>query len=509
MPKVGFISLGCPKNLVDSEVMMGLLGEQGHTLTPRAEDAEVLVVNTCAFIESAQQESVDAILELAQLKRSGRARRLIVAGCLVERFRQQIQAEIPEVDALVGTNELPQILAAVAGNSPRVADATAINPAVKHETAAALASAPAFSRPRTAGAALPVLPSPPPAASPSLSVNGRVMPPAAQAAQPGYLYDDRTPRLLTTARHTAYLKIAEGCDHPCSFCVIPHYRGAFRSRALASVEAEARRLAAAGARELVLVGQDTTSYGADLGLRHGLAQLLARLAAIEELVWIRTLYFYPNRVTPPLLDTLAAHPRLCRYVDMPLQHASGQVLARMRRGGSGDHFLQLLARIRAAIPGVALRSTFITGFPGETEDDHKTLCDFIQAAELDWLGVFAYSDESTSRSHSLDAKVPSEVAEARRDQLMQLQRKISRRRRRALLGARPTVLVEGPAEESALLWQARLEGQAPGIDGKVLLNDFGLRPGGSPAPPPAIGSFVTAEITAAHDYDLVARVVER
>ncbi len=481
MPKVGFISLGCPKNLVDSEVMMGLLGERGHAITARAEEAEVLVVNTCAFIESAQQESVDAILELAELKRSGRARRLVVAGCLVERFREQIRAEIPEVDALVGTNELPQIVAAVTGEAPP--------------------APPACSRPVTAGAALPVLPASFPGVKPQ-PVSAPLPPDG-----PGYLYNEHTPRLVSTARHTAYLKIAEGCDHPCSFCVIPQYRGHFRSRRPESVEAEARLLAANGVRELVLVGQDTTSYGGDLGLRHGLAQLLARLAGIEALAWIRTLYFYPNRVTAPLLDTLAAHPRLCRYVDMPLQHASGAVLARMRRGGSGEHFLRLLERIRRALPGAALRSTLITGFPGETEAEFQELLDFVAAAELDWLGVFAYSDEATSRAHALENKVPAEVAAARRDTVMKLQRKISRRRRRALLGARAMVLVEGPAEESALLWQGRLEGQAPGIDGKVLINDFGLRPDGSPAPPPATGSFVTAEITAAHDYDVVARLV--
>ena len=488
MPKVGFISLGCPKNLVDSEVMMGLLGESGHTITAQAEEAEVLVVNTCAFIESAQQESVDAILELAELKRSGRARRLIVTGCLVERYREQIQADIPEVDELVGTNELPRILAAVEGRSDDGGHA------------AARSGMPAYSRPRTAGAALRVLPQ-----------GAAMAPPAAATAAPdesvdkrmgadGYLYDETTPRLLSTARHTAYIKIAEGCDHPCSFCVIPQYRGQFRSRRPESVEAEARRLAANGTRELILVGQDTTSYGEDLGMRHGLAQLLARLAAIEELRWIRTLYFYPNRVTAQLLETLAAHPRLCRYLDMPLQHASGEVLARMRRGGSGEHFLKLIARIRATLPGVALRSTFITGFPGESEADFQTLCDFVEAAEFDWLGVFPYSDETSSGAHALDKKVAPEIATERRERLMKLQRKISRRLRRRQVGTRQTLLVEGPSEESDWLWQGRLETQAPGIDGKVLINDFDMDE------PPQPGSFAQAEITAAHDYDVVARL---
>lgn len=455
--KVGFVSLGCPKNLVDTEVMLGLLQSAGWEITPNADEAEVLVVNTCSFIEPAQRESIDTILELAELKKSGRARRLVVTGCLVERYREQIRRELPEVDALVGTNELPGILAACG--------------------------------PAPAAASLPILSSdffdPTPAAP--------------------YLYDDLTPRLRSTPRHSAFIKIAEGCDHPCTFCVIPQYRGRFRSRRFESVINEASRLAAEGARELVLVGQDTTCFGDDLGVKDGLAALLTRLAAVAKesasLRWIRTLYFYPNRVSTRLLETVAAHPSLCKYVDMPLQHASAPVLRRMKRGANAEIFLSLIERIRATVPGVALRTSFIVGFPGETEQDFAELCAFATAARFDWIGVFAYSDESTSRSAHLDGKVPPELIEHRRRELMRIQRRISRARRRQLVGRRVSVLVEGPAEESELLWQGRLESQAPEIDGKVLINDA------AESAVPRAGQFATVEITAAHDYDVVGRLL--
>ena len=304
MTKVGFISLGCPKNLVDSEVMMGILSREGYELTPRADEAEILVVNTCSFIEPAQKESIEAILEMAEHKKFGAAKKLIVAGCLVERFRNEILQQVPEVDAVVGTGEVERILEAVEGDL-------------------------------------------------------RVL----SAQPPSFLYHDLTPRIVATPKHQAYIKIAEGCDHPCTFCIIPELRGAFRSRRFESVIREAENLAAAGAREITLIGQDTTSYGEDLHLRDGLAVLLERLAQVEDLTWVRFLYAYPNRVTQKLLDTLAAHPRLAKYIDMPLQHASRNVLARMKRGSNGDAFLKLLERMRVTIPGVTLRTSFIVGFP--------------------------------------------------------------------------------------------------------------------------------------------------
>ncbi len=445
MRKVGFVSLGCPKNLVDSEVMMGILAREGYELTPHAEAAEILVVNTCSFIEPAQKESVDAILEMAEHKKFGAAKKLIVAGCLVERYRDQILEQIPEVDAVVGTGEVERIIEAVEGD-------------------------------------LKVLPAQPPA----------------------FLYHDLTPRILTTPKHQAYIKIAEGCDHPCTFCIIPQLRGAFRSRRFESVMREAQNLAAAGTREITLIGQDTTSYGEDLGLRDGLAQLLERLAQIDELLWVRFLYAYPNRVTQKLLDTLATHPRLARYIDMPLQHASRNVLARMKRGSHGEAFLKLLERIRATIPGIALRTSFIVGFPGETKADFQELYDFVAAANLDWMGVFEYSDVDNAASFSLDSKVDAETINDRRDRLMALQKRISCEKLRAFKGRTQTALVEGPSKENPLVWEARLEGMAPDIDGKLYLTDIEL-PSGEVA---ATGDVVRVEITKTDAYDLIGQIVQ-
>jgi len=445
MTKVGFVSLGCPKNLVDSEVMMGILAREGYELTSRADEAEVLVVNTCSFIEPAQKESIDAILEMAEHKKFGAAKKLIVAGCLVERFREQILEQVPEVDAVVGTGEVERIIEAVEGD-------------------------------------LRVLPAQPPA----------------------FLYHDLTPRIVTTPRHAAYIKIAEGCDHPCTFCIIPQLRGKFRSRRFESVMREAENLAAAGAREITLIGQDTTSYGEDLGLRDGLAQLLAKLAQVEDLLWVRFLYAYPNRVTQKLLDTLAAHPRLAKYMDMPLQHASRNILARMKRGSHGDAFLKLLERIRATIPGVSLRTSFIVGFPGETAGDFEELCDFVRAANIDWMGVFEYSDVDNAGSYALDEKVDAETITERRNRLMATQKKISREKQRAFRGRTATALVEGPSKDNPLVWEARLEGMAPDIDGKLYLTDIEL-PTGEAA---ESGDAARVEITKTDAYDLIGRVVE-
>jgi ribosomal protein S12 methylthiotransferase len=448
MTKVGFISLGCPKNLVDSEVMMGILARGGYELTPRADEAEVLVVNTCSFIEAAQKESVDAILEMAEHKKFGAAKKLIVAGCLVERYRAQILEQVPEVDAIVGTGEVERILEAVEGDL-------------------------------------------------------RMLP----AEAPAFLYHDLTPRVVTTPRHAAYIKIAEGCDHPCTFCIIPQLRGKFRSRRFESVVREAENLASAGAREITLIGQDTTSYGEDLGLRDGLAQLLARLAEVENLLWVRFLYAYPNRVTQKLLDTLASHPRIARYMDMPLQHASRNVLARMKRGSHGDAFLKLLERIRATIRGVSLRTSFIVGFPGETESDFAELCDFVRAARLDWMGVFEYSDVDNAASYPLADKVDPETITERRNQLMAIQKKISRENLRAKKGTTVVALVEGPSKDNPLVWEARLEGMAPDIDGKIYLTDIEV-PGGIYPGIAETGDVARVEITKTDDYDLIGRIVE-
>jgi ribosomal protein S12 methylthiotransferase len=450
MPKVGFVSLGCPKNLVDSEVMMGILTRAGYEITPRAGDADVLVVNTCSFIAPAQQESVQSILEMADYKKFGRAQKLIVAGCMVERYRNDIREQIPEVDAVIGTGEVNKILEACEGQlRPEGFD----------------------------GAALP-----------------------------SYLYHDMTPRILATPRHTAYIKINEGCDHPCTFCVIPQLRGKFRSRRFESVVREAENLAAAGVREISLIGQDTTFYGEDLGLRDGLAILLERLAQIEDLNWIRFLYCYPNRIAPRLLDTIAAHPRLAKYLDVPLQHASRSVLARMKRGSSGDAFLKLLERARKAIPGVSIRTSFIVGFPGETEKDFRELCDFVRAAEFDWMGVFAYSDEDTSKSFALENKVNDETIARRRDTLMAIQKKISARKLRKRVGHQLQAMLEGPSKDTDLIWEARLEGMAPEIDGKIYITEFEGVNDAADLPQP--GTMATIQVTEANDYDLIARAVK-
>src|ERR1700757_2869247 len=443
--KVGFVSLGCPKNLVDSEVMMGILSREGYELTPHAAEAEILVVNTCSFIESAQKESVDTILEMAEHKKFGAAKKVIVAGCLVERFRAQILEQVPEVDAVVGTGEVERIIEAVEGD-------------------------------------LKVLPAQPPA----------------------FLYHDLTPRIVTTPKHQAYIKIAEGCDHPCTFCIIPQLRGKFRSRRFESVVREAENLAAAGAREITLIGQDTTSYGEDLGLRDGLAQLLAKLAQVEDLLWVRFLYAYPNRVTQKLLDTLAAHPRLAKYMDMPLQHASRNVLARMKRGSHGEAFLKLLERIRATIPGVSLRTSFIVGFPGETEKDFDELCEFVRAGQFDWMGVFEYSDVDNAGSFALDGKVAAEIITDRRNRLMAIQKKISREKLKNWKGRTETALLEGPSKDNPLVWEARIQGMAPEIDGKLYLTDIEL-PDGRFAD---TGDVARVEISKTDAYDLVGRVVE-
>ena len=422
---------------------MGQLTAGGHELTPHPSEADVIVVNTCSFIDPAKQESVDTILEMAEYKKTGRAQKLIVAGCLVERYRGDIQKDMPEVDALIGTNELEKITALCEGLEP-----------------------------------------------------------ATNVFEP-YLYHDATPRVLATPRHFAYIKIAEGCDHPCTFCVIPQYRGKFRSRRFESVISEATRLFSQGVREINLIGQDTTCYGEDLGMKDGLSTLLARLAQIEteHEKWVRFLYCYPNKVTQKLLDTIAEHPALVKYIDMPLQHASANVLKRMKRGANGDIFLKLLERIRRTIPGVAIRTSMIVGFPGEAEKDFEELCEFVQAAQFDRLGVFSYSDEDSSKSYELDAKVDAKSIYNRKRHLMALQRKISRARNRKLIGQELPVLVEGPSADSELVWQARLSTQAPEIDGVAYISDPGEHP-------LRAGDIRVMRITEAHDYDLTGELVD-
>ncbi len=472
-PKIGFVSLGCPKNLVDSEVMMGMLAHAGAELVRRAEDADVIVVNTCSFIESAQQESVNTILEMARLKTGNRARKLVVAGCLVERFRNDIRKNIPEVDAVVGTGELENILSA-AGVAPRQPADSPFRILTSRPEGDARAAQGRFSRE---------------------SWDGTV------SDLPNYLYDETTPRILATPAYTAYIKIAEGCDHPCTFCIIPQLRGQFRSRRFESVVAEAERLARSGVREITLIGQDTTCYGEDFGLKDGLALLLEKLAGIDGLRWVRFLYAYPNKITGRLLETIASHDKLCSYVDVPLQHASPAVLKRMKRGGGTDIFLRSLEKIRRMVPGVTLRTSFIVGFPGETEQEFEELCEFVRQAKFDWMGAFGYSNQEGAGAFDLGKKLSLREIERRRKYLMQVQRGISRKRKKAWLGKEFDLLLQGPSEESDLLYEGRTAMHAPEIDGKVFVNDF------PEDREPKTGEFYRCRITEAHDYDLVAKVL--
>ena len=492
MPKVGMVSLGCPKNLVDSEVMLGILAGHGYELTPRAEEAEILIVNTCGFIGPASQESIDTILELAEHKKSGNARRLVVAGCLVERYRENILREVPEVDFVIGTNEVERVLDACRelpdGDCRLPIEESLETQNSKLETPKSKL-VPARELQKGAFSSFDLRASSPQPAIP-------------------YLYHEFTPRVLATPSYSAYVKIAEGCDHPCSFCVIPQMRGHFRSRPLESVVREVENLARRGVREVTLIGQDTTSYGRDLGLTDALPTLLRQLGQsgglerIPGLVWLRFLYCYPNQVSEALIEAVAETPKVAKYFDIPLQHASAAVLKLMKRGSSGRHFLRMLERIRAVVPDVALRTSMIVGFPGETEDDFKALMDFVSAAKFDHLGVFLYSNEESSGSYGLPNQVPARVAQRRKRQLLALQRKVSRRKLRVRIGESLPVLVEGRSEETDLLFKGRAEWQAPEIDGVVLINDF---EGTEPVP----GEFRWATVTDASDYDLVVRLEAR
>ncbi|HWR35472.1 MAG TPA: 30S ribosomal protein S12 methylthiotransferase RimO [Clostridia bacterium] len=495
-PRVGFVSLGCPKNLVDSEVMMGMLSTAGAQITSKADDADIIVVNTCSFIDTAKQESVDAILEMAQHKVNGHARKLIVAGCLVERYRNEIQKNIPEVDAVVGTGELDKILAAAGVQMPSAGDSHSPFKILNSTSASQSLKSGVHTGEQVGHASRPE--------GDAREESGRFSRgewDGAVAELPSYLYDESTPRMLATPRHAAYIKIAEGCDHPCSFCIIPQLRGKFRSRRLESVVAEAERLATQGVKEITLIGQDTTCYGEDLGIKDGLALLLERLTQIEQLQWVRFLYAYPNKITGRLLETIAKIPKLCSYIDVPLQHASANVLKRMKRGASADIFLKSIEKMRRTVPGLTLRTSFIVGFPGETKDDFEQLCEFVRAAEFDWLGVFAYSDEEGAKAFTLGEKVPQREIERRRKKLMQMQKQISRRKRKALVGREFDILLEGPSEETDLLWEGRTEMHAPEIDGKVFINDF------ADYQDVQSGQIYRCQITEAHDYDLVARLL--
>jgi ribosomal protein S12 methylthiotransferase len=474
--KIGFLSLGCPKNLVDGEVMLGMARDAGHEITPDASDAEVLVVNTCAFIDSAKQESIDAILEMAGQKRDGKCTRLVVTGCLAERYRDELKNEIPEIDAVLGTGEVPLILDAIGAGSMASGPGGSAVPLTLFRSSD-FAAAPAYSDQAPAPDARPRIP-----------------------VAPTYIYDAETPRLLTTPGHFAYVKVAEGCDYTCAFCIIPTLRGSYRSRTSDSIVREARALAGRGVRELLLISQDTTFYGIDRGERGALAKLLRELNAIDGLRWIRLLYLYPTTITDDVLDAMAECEKVCRYIDLPLQHASAAVLKRMRRPGNRPAYDKLLGRIRERVPGVTLRTTLIVGFPGETEADYAELDGFVADTGFDHVGVFTYSHEEGTRAFGLADDVPAAVKRRRRNALMARQKKIVARAQKARIGSDVHVLIDGPSPDHELVLQGRLEGQAPEIDPVVFLTD--CDPGRYET-----GQLIRARIVGARGYDVIAAPV--
>ena len=481
--KIGFLSLGCPKNLVDGEVMLGIAREAGHEITADSSAADVLVVNTCAFIDNAKEESINAILEMAALKREGKCSRLVVTGCLAERYRDELRKEIPEIDALLGTGEVPQILDAI-GHRRSLA-------------AAESASRSSSSAPDIAAASSPL---PFYTKSPRLPADEATAD-RSKPAPPDYIYDADTPRLLTTPGHFAYVKVAEGCDYTCAFCIIPTLRGSYRSRTIDSIVREARALAGRGVRELLLISQDTSFYGNDRGERGSLARLLRELNRVDGLTWIRLLYLYPTTITDDVLDAMAECEKVCRYVDLPLQHASADVLRRMRRPGNRRTYDKLLARIRTRVPGVTLRTTFIVGFPGETDADFAELDAFVADTRFDHVGVFTYSHEEGTRAYGLPDDVPARLKRKRRDQLMRRQKGIVASAQRARHGKEIQVMVDGPSPDHDLVLQGRTEGQAPDIDAVVYLTDCDP---GSYRP----GELIRARVVASRDYDLVAAPAE-
>ncbi len=449
MKKVGFVSLGCPKNLVDSEVMMGELKAAGYEITNNADEAETVVVNTCGFIESAKAESVEAIFEATGAKANGVTKRVIVAGCLVERYRDDLMKELPEVDAFIGTNEIGRILEAA-------------NEEIDFKSL------------------------------PLMQIGNKTA---------TYLYDFDTPRHRATESHTAFIKIAEGCDRPCAFCSIPGMRGSFRSRRFGSILKEAEDLAKQGVREIVLIAQDSSRFGEDLGEVDALAKLIRALGEIEDLEWIRVMYAYPTHISDAFLEAIAETPKAVKYLDMPLQHGSRNVLKLMKRGGTRESLEKLIRRVREKVPNITIRTTFITGFPGESESDFEELMQFVRNCEFDNVGVFTYSDEEGTPAFDLPGKVDAKIAKLRRARLMKEQAKISKRKNRQKIGNTYKVLFEGLSQESDLLFQGRLEGQAQEIDGYILINDM-------PEDfEPQIGAIYNVRINEAHEYDLIGEIV--
>jgi ribosomal protein S12 methylthiotransferase len=452
---VGFVNLGCTKNQVDSEIMLGTLAADGFELTGNAQKAEVVIINTCGFIEEAKQESINTILEHAKLKKFGACRVLIAAGCLAQRYQGDLLKELPELDGVVGTGEFGKI----AGICRDL-----LTPKRRHQR---------------------LWISPPP-----------------------YLYDEMAPRLRLGKSHSAYVKIAEGCNRNCTFCAIPLMRGKQRSRPIASIMAEVQQLAEAGVKEINLISQDTVNYGVDLGLRQGLVCLLRELVKVKALRWIRPFYLYPQQVTDELLDLYAGEERITKYIDMPLQHINSAMLKRMHRLGDRRVIETLVERIRTRIPGVTFRTAFIVGFPGETDHAFEELKQYVEQAEFDRVAAFLYSDEEKTPAASLDQKIDRAVMEERRNELMAVQEAIAAAKSMERIGSTLDVLVDGSAEEEGHWLEGRHEGLAPEIDGVVYIDGSGMDSGrsGRHRSGPNAGEFVTVTITGATTYDVVGHL---
>jgi len=457
---IGFVNLGCSKNQVDSEIMLGTLVQDGFELTGDPKKAEVVIINTCGFIEEAKQESINSIIEHGKLKRSGACRVLIAAGCLAQRYQADLIKGLPELDGVVGTGEF--------GKIAQICRALLV-PTKRQQRL--------------------------------------------WISEPPYLYDAEAPRLRLGKVHSAYVKIAEGCNRNCAFCAIPIMRGKQRSRSVESIVAEAKRLAAEGVKEINLISQDTINYGVDLGQRQGLVMLLRELVKVEGLRWIRPFYLYPQQVTDELLDLYAGEEKIAKYIDMPLQHINDHMLKRMHRLGDRGAITSLVERIRTRIPGVTFRTAFIVGFPGETEQAFEELRSYIQETEFDRVAVFLYSDEEDTPAVSLDSKVDRSVMEERRNEILAVQESIATAKGRARIGSVVDVLIEGVSEETEWLLEGRHEGLAPEIDGVVYINDVvdnlthssRARQGASV---PVPGEMVKIEVTDAALYDLVGHIVE-
>jgi ribosomal protein S12 methylthiotransferase len=440
--KVSMVSLGCPKNLVDAEVMLGYLSREGYEVTTDEHEAEIIIVNTCSFIKEAKQESVDAILDLADRKHDGRCRLLIVTGCLPQRYQEELSGELPEVDIFIGTGDYPRIAEIIAEQADS---------------------------------------------------GGQVR----YTGDPNYLFDGELPRLKSSPYYTAYLKIAEGCSNCCSYCVIPSLRGAFRSRPMEVLLREARELVKGGVREINLIAQDITTYGRDLAGGESLEVLIGELAAMEGLSWLRLLYAYPDGISDSLIRLIRDEEKVCKYLDIPLQHISDPILRRMNRRSSEADIRDLIGKLRSEIPGIALRTAFIVGFPGETEEDFSKLLHFVEEVQFERLGVFCYSREEGTPAAAMDDQISERIKRERYKKLMRAQARVSFKRNRRLLGTMEQVIIEGYSEETELLLKGRSSRQAPDIDGQVYVTAGNAN----------IGEIVTLRITDSSDYDLIGEIV--